>query len=274
MSFKVKHGDIGSVVKLATLAGEAEAGIRAEKMAFDSAQRLRELEHSTKLAEMQVDARMAAKEQDINFELQKYAMTQQNNFMVREEIRMDKIRVDAVKQTRRVSEHEAVVSSIEAQVGETINREQADRMIRDANNRFAYGGGVSAERQQQVNPLYEMRQQAKEQAEAQAKESAKQPPTPEEFRGAAQEGKVIFKVVQGPDKGVYKAMTVDEARYDLSMGDIAPVTVPEEAVSGPVRRSGVGGVGGWAPQYPVPEYLKSKTKSKGQASEAGNGFFH
>jgi hypothetical protein len=168
MGFKVKHGDIGSIAKLAGLAGEAEAGIRQEQMAFQAAQQLREMEHEYTLAEMETEARMASREQDIQFELAKRQMSQQNDFMVKEEIRMDEMRTDALKRQRKESEFEAVMSAIDDQIGETVSREEGERM--KLNAQMKYRMGPSAPRFDIPTEMevgrYEISQRAEERAVA------------------------------------------------------------------------------------------------------------
>ncbi len=281
MGFKVKHGGPSAMAKLGALAGEAEAGIRAEKMAFDSAQRLRELEHNTRLAEMQVDARMAAKEQDIAFELQKYAMTQQNDFMVREEIRTDKIRLDSVKQQRKEAEYEAQVEAIRSQMGETVSNEEGERAIlnlglppgaqlptiaeEDRYERTAELVESQETRSQEYHdrrmketPQEKMYRELTEKTKTEQLVELRKEPTVEEFQESSDRNEVIVRVVGGAERGVHKSMSIDDARPLIAAGEVRPVMVPEEAMSASVKRKDSGNRGSWSPQYPVPGYLLDK----------------
>lgn len=253
MGFKVKHGGPSAIVKLATLAGEADAGIRAEKMAFDSAQRLRELEHSTRLSEMQVDARMAAQENDIAFGLQKYQMQQENDFMVKEDIRMEKIRMESIKVEQAEAKIEAQRQAIDAQVDETIDKETAERMklnlglpsgVRlpgiSEENRYERAAEMKEAQEIRSQEYHDKRMEETSQEKMYRKfiEKTKseqlvelrKDPTREEFQESSDRNEVIVKVVGGAEAGVHKSMSIDDARVGVADGSLRPVMVPAKAV--------------------------------------------
>lgn len=214
MGIEVKHGDPGAMGELAILAGEAEAGKRQEKMAYDVATQLRNQAHQVRLEEARVEANLQAREQQFLFDNQKIQMAQENDFMVSEEIRMNNKREEALKLDRKKNEYEASVTAVEE--AETLSQEEKERM--KLNLQIKYGMGAGA-------PQFDVEEDAlgayyKAQRESRSQESHEERmrTSPEKDRRAQEKHELYMRTAPVREQRQVEQAYRNQKSWELSQG--------------------------------------------------------
>lgn len=137
MAFRIKHGGIESVIKLAQLAGAAKAGQQQQAVALDIAMNLRRERMSVEMVEYQQELQQENRKQQMAWELQKRQLAQQNDFQMMEQLRMQKMQDEYSKQQRKEQEFDAVMKSIED--SETLAEDEKERFRINAEAKHRMG---------------------------------------------------------------------------------------------------------------------------------------
>ncbi|KKL62483.1 hypothetical protein LCGC14_2184740 [marine sediment metagenome] len=137
MGFNIKHGGIESIIKLAQLTGEARAGQEQQRVALDIAMNLRRERMNVEMVEYQQELQQEAKRQSMAWELQKIQLSQQNDFQIREQLRMQEMQDEYNKQQRKEQEFDAVIKAIDD--SDTITDDEKERFKLNAEAKHRMG---------------------------------------------------------------------------------------------------------------------------------------
>lgn len=115
MAFKFQHGDVIQAVELGRAAGAGERRRRKEAEALRFAEQLQNQRNAIRMAELRIEAQFQRDVRSQEFELEKVNIQNQNNFMMREKLRMDKIQLEAIKEEKRQAGLEMMIQATEEQ---------------------------------------------------------------------------------------------------------------------------------------------------------------
>ena len=136
MAFRIKHGNIESVIKLASLAGEAQFQRRQEAVAVDIAKSLYAERSRMAMAKFQADVQQQATKERMAWEYKKIQMSQENDFMMMEQLRMQRKQDEYNKQQNKEREFDAVIKAIDDSDWVTDKQKEEFKINAEAKHRM------------------------------------------------------------------------------------------------------------------------------------------
>lgn len=137
MGFRVKHGDMETVTKLAILTGEAIQGEKQQRLALDIAMRLQQQKQAQEMAEFNTMMQIESQKAQMQWQFQSQMLRQQNDFEMSEKLRMQEIEQQYLKDQRKTAEFEAAIKAIDD--SEILSDADKDRMRTNTSMKFNMG---------------------------------------------------------------------------------------------------------------------------------------
>lgn len=137
MGFRVKHGDMENVTKLAKLTGEAVQGEKQQRLALDIAMRLQQQKQRQEMAEFNVMMQMEAQKAQMQWNYQSQLLRQQHAFEMSEKLRMQSIEQQYLKDQRKQAEYDAAIKAINN--AEILSETDKERMRLNTSMKFNRG---------------------------------------------------------------------------------------------------------------------------------------
>ncbi len=128
---------MSTLAGLASLAGEAEAGARVSEQLAAASSRLQEIRSREEFALVSNAMQQQARTEQMQWEYSKIQLSQQNDFEVREMLRMQGIQAEAVKRQRKQDEYDTLIEAIDA--NETVSDEEKEKFKLNAQSKFSLG---------------------------------------------------------------------------------------------------------------------------------------
>lgn len=112
MGFEFKHGNVSQAVALGQAAGAGERRRTQEANALRFAMQVKAQQHAIKMAEMRMDMSFQSAVRQQEFDLNKINIRQENDFMMSEKVRMDRVQFEEGK---RMHEEQVRAAKVEAE---------------------------------------------------------------------------------------------------------------------------------------------------------------
>ncbi|KKN66028.1 hypothetical protein LCGC14_0475060 [marine sediment metagenome] len=158
MGFRIKHGGIDSIIRLAQIAGAAQDQRRQQAIAVDIAKSLYAEQSRMAVAKFQADAQQEAMKQRYAWEFQKIQMSQENDFLMTEQLRMQEKQDEYNKQSLKEQEFETTMKAIDD--ADWITDKQKEQFKINAEAKHRMGPGAPQIREQKgMTPMDMMKLQ-------------------------------------------------------------------------------------------------------------------